>query len=122
MSGKSMKFGNKKIEKIYFYKNKKILHINDIDVNKILVSKNEPYGKKNAFEYFIRYNDHDVIRPLYLNISRLPAYTKKIKKNNEQLVKHYNKILQKIESLTSIDFGSKTVYGDYDRYIKFKID
>ena len=47
--------------------------------------------KKNTFEYFIGYND-DAIRPLYLNTSKLPAYTKEFKKNDGQLVKNYNKI------------------------------
>ena len=46
-------------------KTKKIFNIDDIDVNKILVSKKEQYGKHNSFKYFIRYNDNNVIRPLY---------------------------------------------------------
>ena len=51
----------KKIKNRNFYKNKKVTKINDIDVNKILVSKEEPYGTKNLFKYFIGYNDNDVI-------------------------------------------------------------
>ena len=39
MSGKSINFEDKKINKSTFYKNKKLFHIHDIDVNKILVSK-----------------------------------------------------------------------------------
>ena len=70
--------------------------------------------KKNTFEYFIGYNDNDVIRPLYLNTSKLPAYTKEFKKNDGQLVKNYNKIWEKIERLMSIDFDSKPVYGNDD--------
>ena len=35
--------------------------MDDIDVNKILVSKEEPYGAKNSFKYFMGYNDNDVI-------------------------------------------------------------
>ena len=41
----------------------KIFNIDDIDVNQILVSKKEQYGKYNSFKYFIEYNDNDVIRP-----------------------------------------------------------
>ena len=37
----------KKIKKSDFYKNKKTTKIDDIDVNKILVSKKESYGTKN---------------------------------------------------------------------------
>ena len=39
MSGKSINFDDKKINKSSFYKNKKLFSLNDIDVNKILVSK-----------------------------------------------------------------------------------
>ena len=63
MSGKSVNFGDKKVKKSDFYKNKKLIEIDDIVVNKILVSKEEPYGLKNLFKYFIGYNDNDVIRP-----------------------------------------------------------
>ena len=39
-------FNNKNIKKSDFYnRNKKIFNIDDIDVNKILVSKKEQYGK-----------------------------------------------------------------------------
>ena len=47
-----------------FYKNEKVTKIDDIDANKILVSKEKPYGTRNSFKYFIGYNDNDVIRPL----------------------------------------------------------
>ena len=48
MGRKYIKFDNKEIEKIDFYKNKKLLQINDIDVNNILLSKKEPYHKKEC--------------------------------------------------------------------------
>ena len=38
--------------------------------------------------------------------------------NNEQLLKNYSKICKKTENLMSIDFESKPVYGDDDKYIK----
>ena len=46
MSVKNINFNDKKIKKSDFYKNKKIIKIDDIDVNKILVSKKESYGTK----------------------------------------------------------------------------
>ena len=70
MSTNNINFNNKKILKSNFYnKNKKIFNIDDIDVNKILVSKKQTYGKYNSSKYFIGYNDNGVIRPLYLFIS-----------------------------------------------------
>ena len=41
--------------------------------------------------------------------------------NNKQLLKNYNKIWAKTEKLLRIDFESKHVYGDDDKYIKTKI-
>ena len=38
MSGKSINFDDKQINKSNFYKNKKLFNLNDIHINKILVS------------------------------------------------------------------------------------
>ena len=46
MSRKSIKFDDKKINKSNFHKNKTLFSSNDIDVNKILVSKKGSYGTK----------------------------------------------------------------------------
>ena len=48
MSRSSINFNNEKIKKSDFYKNKKIFNIDNIDVNKMLVSKKETYGKYNS--------------------------------------------------------------------------
>ena len=78
MNRKIINFDNKSIKKVNFTrKTKKIFNIDDTDVNKILVSKNETYGKCNSFKYFIGYNDNDVIRPLYLFIPQTIGYIKK---------------------------------------------
>ena len=101
MSTSNIHFNDKKIKKSDFYnKNKKIFNIDDIDVNKILVSKKEQYGKYNSFKYFIGYNDNDVIRPLYLFILQTTGYINKFHKNkiaisllikDIQPLKKYNK-------------------------------
>ena len=83
MNEKNINFnGKKKQKKSDFYnKNKKIFNIDDTDVNKILVSKKETYGKYNSFKYFIGYNDNDVIRPLYLGLSQMTGYINKFDGN-----------------------------------------
>ena len=43
---KEHKFWSQKNKKSDFYKNKKVTSMDDIDSHKILVSKEEPYGKK----------------------------------------------------------------------------
>ena len=47
--------------------------------------------------------------------------TMSFRANNKQLLKNYNKIWEKVEKLLKIDFESKPVYGDDDKYIKTKI-
>ena len=48
MNGNSINFDNENIKKSDFYnKNKKIFNIDNIDVNNILISKKEQYGKYN---------------------------------------------------------------------------
>ena len=41
--------------------------------------------------------------------------------SNKQLLKKYNQIQKKVEKLLKIEFDSKPVYGDNDKYIKTKI-
>ena len=71
MNGKSIIFDDKKISKSNFYRNKELFDIDDIDANKILVSKREPYGKKSSFKYFIGYNDNDDIRPFCIRLPQM---------------------------------------------------
>ena len=59
----------------------------------------------------------------------MTGYTRKFDQNatmsfiakNKQLLKKYNKIWETIEKLMKINFESKPVYGDHDKYIKTKI-
>ena len=81
MSVKNIAFNNKKIRKSTFYKNKAINNIEDIDANNILVSKKEPYGKKNSLKYFIGYNDNDIIRPLCIRLPQMTGYARKFDEN-----------------------------------------
>ena len=88
---------------VTYNKNKKIFNKDDIDVNNILVSKKEQYGKCNSFKYFIGYNDNDVIKPLYLFVSQTTGCINKFEKNkimsrtvkDKQLLENYNKISKK---------------------------
>ena len=59
----------------------------------------------------------------------MTGYFKKFNENStmsfrvmdKQLLKNYNRIWEKVEKLMRIDFESKPVYGDDDKYIKIKI-
>ena len=107
MSSKSVNFGDKKIKKSDFYKNKKVAKIDDVDVSKILVSKEKPYGTKNSFKYFIGYNDNDVIGPLYIKLSQMTAYVRTFESNtimsfkisDKQLLQKCNQIWKRVEKI-----------------------
>ena len=77
MSGNNVNFGDKKIKISNFYKSKRVTKIDDIDANKILVSKEEPYSTKNSIKYFIGYNDNDVIRLLCIKLPQMTGYIRK---------------------------------------------
>ena len=80
-------------------------------------------------KYLYNDNDNDVIRPICLRLPQMTGYARKFDENvtmsfrvnNKQLLKNYNKMWEKIEKLMRIDFESKPVYGDGDKYIKTKI-
>ena len=60
MSKNNANFGDKKIKKRLLQK-QNVTKINDIDVDKILVSEKELYGTKNLLKFFYGYNDNDVM-------------------------------------------------------------
>ena len=107
----------KKINKSVFHKNKKLFKIHGIDVNKILVSKEELYGTKNSLKYFIGYNDDDDdddddddIRPLCVKLPQMIGYVKNFDSNktmsfkvdDNKLLKKYNRICEIISNLLNI--------------------
>ena len=114
----------------FFYSSRKPFNANDIDVNKISISKEVAYGIKNSLKYCIGYNDEeDVIRPLCLKHPQMIGYLKEFDDNitmslrvdDNQLFKNYCKIWRTIKGLLGIEFDSQPVYGDTDSYIKTKV-
>ena len=100
MSEKNVNLEDKKIKTSDFYKNKNVIKIDSIDVNKILISKGEQYSTTHFFKYFIGYDDNDVIRPLCIKLSQMIGNVRKIegnttmsfKNNDSKLLKQYIQI------------------------------
>ena len=119
-------FGDKKINKKIFYNNKKQFKIKDIDINKILISKLESYGNKNAKKYIIGYSD-DVIRPIRIFLPQMNGYVKCFDDNktmsfladDKEYLKEYIKVWEKIRDFIGKKFDAESIYGD--KYIKAKI-
>ena len=103
MSGKNLNFGDKKISKSDFNKNKKLFKIEDIDINKIFVSKKESYSTKNSLKYFIGYNDDDAIIPLFIKLPQMTGYVKHFDSNKAVSFKViYNKLLKEYTKRSAI--------------------
>ena len=68
MSEKTINVGVKKINKKDFYNNKKQFNIEDIDINKMLISRPETY-ENNMRKYIIGYNDN-TISPLKMVLEK----------------------------------------------------
>ena len=73
MDKKIIKFGDTETKRYKFHQNKGPILINNIVINKIVVSKKLPFSKQD-FIYFIGYKDDQQIRPLCIFIPKLSAY------------------------------------------------
>ena len=126
MSEKTINFGDKKIIKKDFYSNKKQFNIEDININKILISKPETY-ENNMRKYIIGCNDN-TISPLqlflpkmtgYLNISKDGARKMSFFTDNDEFLERYTAIWEKISDLVNKKFDSDPIYNN--KYINTKI-
>ena len=84
--------------------------MDDIDVDKILVSNKGKYGTYKSIKYCAGYTENDEIRPLCIILSQMIGYVKCFKNNNDdnnnkslsfkvtdkKLLKKYKKIWKEI--------------------------
>ena len=126
MSEKTINFGDKKINKKDFYNNKIQFNIEDIDINKILISKPETY-ENNMRKYIIGYNDNTVKSTtiIFTKNDRLLKYFKDGARkmsfftDNNEFLERYTTIWEKISDLVNKKFDSDPVYNN--KYINTKI-
>ena len=113
--------------KLFSFTIKKPSKIDEIDVDKISISK-ESYGTKSSLKYIIGYND-DAIKSLYIKVPQMIWRDKYLDSNkkmsfkasNKNRQKKYTKIRERIRSLMNIKLDSEAVYDDNDKFIKTKI-
>ena len=126
MSEKTINFGDKKINKKDFYNNKRQFNIEDIDINRILISKAETY-ENNMRKYIIGYNDN-TISPLQLFLPKMTGYLNIFKDgarkmsfftDNNEFLERYAAIWEKISDLVNKKFDSDPIYNN--KYINTKI-
>ena len=100
MTGKNITFNAKKINKRNFYKNIKLSEIDEIDVEKILISKQESYGTKRPLKYFLGYNNNEYLRPLCIKLPKMIGYDKNFDSNKTMsFTASDNKLLKKYATI-----------------------
>ena len=94
-----IKFGDIKIKKQKLHQYKRPFSIDDIDVNKIVVS-NKVSFHKNRFKYFTGYKDTKKILPLLIFVPKMSGYRRNFDKSKCMtfLIKD-NKLLEKYNEI-----------------------
>ena len=127
MNEETITFGDKKINKKDFYNNKKQFNIEDIDINKILISKPETY-ENNMGKYIIGYNDN-AISPLQLFLPKMTGYLNNFEDgarkmtfftDNNEFLERYMEIWEKIRDLVNKKFDSDPIYNNKYRNTKIR--
>ena len=124
----NIKFHDTEIEQCKFYQHGGSFLIDNIDINKTIVSIKVSFGKKD-FKYFIHYKDKDAkkITPLCIFLANLGAYRRDFDKTeimsflikDEKLLEKYNEFCKKVSNIIKKEFGSKSIYNE--KYLKTKI-
>ena len=121
-----IKFGDIEIKKQKFHQNERPISIENVDINKIVVSNKVSFRKK-GFKYFIGYKDAKKVRPSSIFLPNMSAYRRDFDKtkynsfliNDDELLKKYNEIWEKVKNSIKKEFGSEPVYNE--KYQKTKI-
>ena len=120
MEQKALIFDKQCINKNAFYKNKRPINTDKIEIGRIMLSKKDSYGKKGSFKYIIGYiNKTDAFPvPLCITLPQMNGYVKYFNDNkcmnllihDEELFKKYSEIWDKISNLLKKGLVSELVY------------
>ena len=75
MSPKTIKFGDKEVDKKEFYLSKQAILLDSIDLNKIVVS-NKSKINDTTYKYSCGYLNNDTIQPLCVILPQMNGYIK----------------------------------------------
>ena len=118
MDEKIIKFDETEIEEYKFHQNKSPIAINDIDINKTVVSIKVPFGKQD-FKYLLGYKDSEKIKPLCIFCPQMIIYKINFDDNRriyflikkEKFFIKYMEILEKVRNITKNKFNSELIYS-----------
>ena len=115
-----MQFGDTKFQKYNFHQQYISILINNIDINKIVISYKVSFSKK-GFKYYAGYNDGKKVRSLCIlfpGMNTCKIDFDKAKYMLYFLIKH-DEIWEKVSNSINERFDSESVYSE--KYLKTKI-
>ena len=74
-SEKTLKLNDIKINKKEFHKSKKIIGLDSVDIDKIVVS-DKFKNSEEGFKYFIDYQEHEIMKSLCIILPQMNGYIK----------------------------------------------
>ena len=129
MSPKTIKFGDKEINRKKFYSSKQAISLDSADLDKIVVS-NKWKINDATYEYLCGYLNNDFIQPLCVILPQMNRYIKyfyDVGKNmsfvtdDEEVYEKYNEIWEVVRKLLKVKFTVGPVRDDKYLIAKLKI-
>ena len=128
MSPKTIKFGNKEMNRKEFYSSKQTIPLDSVDFDKIVVSSKWKIND-TTFKYLCGYLNNDVIQPLCVILPQMNGYIKYFNdggKNmsfvtdDEEVYEKYNEISEVVRKLLNVKFTVGPVRDDKYLIAKLK--
>ena len=129
MSLKTIKFGDKEIDRKEFYSSKQAIPLDSVDLDKIVVS-NKLKISDTTYKYFCGYLNNDVIQPLCVILPQMNGYIKyfddggknmSFVTDDEEVYEKYNEIWKEVRKLLKVKFTVGPVRDDKYLIAKLKI-
>ena len=134
MSPKTIKFGEKEINRKEFYSSKQAIPLDSVDLDKIVVSNkwkiSDTKISDTTYKYLCGYLNNDVILPLCVILSQMNGYIKyfddggknmSFVTDDEEVYEKYNEIWEVVRKLLKVKFTVGPVRDDKYLIAKLKI-
>ena len=129
MNPKTIKFGDKEINRKEFCSSKQAIPLDSVDLDKIVVS-NKWKINNTTYEYLCGYLNNDVIQPLCVILPQMNGNIKyfddggknmSFVTNDEEIYEKYNEIWEVVRKLLKVQFTVSPVRDDKYIIAKLKI-
>ena len=129
MSPKTIKFGDKEINRKEFYSSKQAISLDSVDLDKIVVSSKWKISD-TTYKYFCGHLNNDVIQPLCVIVPQMNGNIKyfddggknmSFVTDDEEIYEKYNEIWEVVRKLLKLKFTVGPIRDDKYIIAKLKI-